>query len=367
MTGSRYITDIDEIKNITPEDREKMKKVIEKYEFKISDYYLSLINWDDPEDPIKRLVIPDMLELDDWGHMDPSNESKYTIIPGLQHKYTSTALMLVSNVCASICRYCFRKRIFISKDKEKIDHIDKALEYIREHKEINNILLTGGDPLMLSTEKIAGIILRLREMEHIKIVRIGTKVPAFNPDRIIEDEKLIGMVEKYSEENRKIYFIVHFNHINELTAKAVKAVNMLMKAGAAVVNQTPMIRGVNDHPEKLGALFNKLSFIGVQPYYVFQCRPTLANKDFAVPIEEGYRIFEEARWLGSGLAKRARFVMSHETGKIEIAGMSKDKIYFKYHRAEKEHDSSKFVVLKRNAQAYWYDDYEEPIEEYSLK
>ena len=128
QTGSGYITDIDEIKQISAQDREKMKKVIEKYEFKISRYYLSLIDWNDPEDPIRRLVVPNMPELDDWGHLDPSNESKYTIMPGLQHKYTSTVLMLVSNTCASICRYCFRKRIFISKDKEKIDHIDEALE-----------------------------------------------------------------------------------------------------------------------------------------------------------------------------------------------------------------------------------------------
>ncbi len=364
--GSKDITELDKIKQLSEEEKKQLQQVVEKYEFKVSDYYLSLIDWEDPSDPIRRLVIPSALELEPWGHLDPSNESNYTVVPGLQHKYNSTALLLISNTCASICRYCFRKRIFINKDKDKVADTEKALKYINEHKEINNILLTGGDPLMLPTDKIACIIAKLRKMAHIQIIRIGTKVPAFDPERIINNKSLLEMIDTYSLGSQKIYFIVHFNHVKELTQKAVKALNLLLKAGAAIVNQTPMIRGVNDSPEKLGALFNKLSFIGIQPYYVFQCRPTLANKDFAVPVEEGYGIFEKARWLGSGLAKRARFVMSHETGKIEIVGMTKEKLFCKYHRAEKEHDSSKFVVLQRNPEAYWYDDYDAPLNEYSL-
>jgi len=287
-------------------------------------------------------------------------------MPGLQHKYDSTALFLVSNVCGCICRYCFRKRIFINKNEEVVFDLDKALDYIGSHKEINNVLLTGGDPLMLPTEKLDYVLGKLRSFDHVKIIRIGSKMPAFNPRRIIDDPSLIEMTKKYSLNDRKIYYIVHFNHVNELTETAVKALNMLMKAGAILCNQTPLIRGVNDNPNDLGALFNKLSYIGVPPYYVFQCRPTLANKDFAVPVEEGYKIFEKARSKGSGLAKRARFTMSHSTGKIEIVGLTEKEIFFKYHRAEDNEDASRFMMYKRNPDAYWLDDYDDKMRDEKL-
>jgi len=127
-----------------------------------------------------------------------------------------------------------------------------------------------------------------------------------------------------------------------------------------------MIRGVNDRPEVLAELFRKLSFVGVPPYYVFQCRPAVANKAYAVPIEEGYQIFERAKALVSGLAKRARFVMSHATGKIEIIGLAHDRVYFKYHRAANDGDSGRFLAYQRNGDAFWFDDYEETVRDYPV-
>ena len=161
--------------------------------------------------------------------------------------------------------------------------------------------------------------------------------------------------------------MTHFNHPNELTEQSREAISLLIKAGAMLCNQTPLIRGVNDNPFVLSQLFKELSFLGVAPYYVFQCRPTIGNKAYAVPIEEGYEIFEQARMNCSGLAKRARFVMSHSSGKIEIVGKSDGEVYFKYHRSARAEDSGKFMGFKSNPEAYWFDDYEEVIREYPLR
>jgi len=151
-----------------------------------------------------------------------------------------------------------------------------------------------------------------------------------------------------------------------LTEPAINSVHLLQKSGAIIANQTPLIRGLNDNPNVLAELLGKLSFIGAVPYYIFQCRPSLGNKPYTVPIEEGYQIIEQAKALVSGLAKRLRFVMSHSNGKIEIVGITKNRVYFKYHRAADDVDSGRFLVLKRNPNAYWLDDYDEIIRDYAV-
>ena len=229
----------------------------------------------------------------------------------------------------------------MDENEEVTKDISDGLEYIREHPEVSNVLLTGGDPMIMSTSKLEPIIQQIREIDHVKVIRIGTKIPAFNPYRIINDPSLHKMIRTYSTDEKKIYIMAHFNHPKELTPIAIRGLNMLMESGAIVVNQTPMIRGVNDNPEVLAELFNQLSFIGIPPYYVFLCRPTLGNQPFAVPVEEGYEIFEQARSFCSGLAKRARLVMSHETGKVEVVGMSGDQIFFKYNRAADAENDAK--------------------------
>ena len=161
--------------------------------------------------------------------------------------------------------------------------------------------------------------------------------------------------------------MTHFNHPRELTREAIEGISRLRDAGAVTVNQTPLIRGVNDDPNVLAELFNKLSYVGVAPYYVFICRPTLGNKTYAVPIEEAFEIFEQARMRCSGLAKRSRLVMSHSTGKIEIVGKTEDRIYLRYHRAANPQEKARFMIFKRNPNAYWYDDYDEIIKEYSIE
>ena len=365
LKKAKYLTKLKQIPQLSQGEINKLQEVNDKFVFRTNDYYQSLIDWNDPEDPIRRIVMPDVQELDEWGRLDASNEESYTVAKGLEHKYDSTALLLVNEVCAAYCRFCFRKRLFMDENEEVTKDVSEGLEYIRNHREINNVLLTGGDPLIMSTSKLEPIIQKVREVEHVNIIRIGTKIPAFNPMRIYNDPSLEAMFRKYSTPEKRIYVMAHFNHPRELTPEAVRGLSFLLNAGAIVVNQTPMIAGVNDDPDVLAEMFNKLSFIGVPPYYVFQCRPTLGNRIYVTPVEEAFEIFETAKTRCSGLAKRARFVMSHATGKIEVIGLTENHIYFKYIRAALGDNDARFMVYRRNPQAYWFDDYGDPVEEFS--
>jgi KamA family protein len=364
--NQRFYTKLTDLITPNKNGSSRLNVVTEKFAFRVNEYYASLIDWNNPDDPIRRLIIPSEHEAEEWGRIDASNEKDYTRIPGLQHKYNTTCLLLVSGECGGLCRYCFRKRIFAKANDEVLKDVFSAIGYIREHTEITNVLLTGGDPLMLATPKLEEIISKLTTIEHVRIIRIGSKMTAFNPHRIIDDPSLMAMIAKYSSRQHKIYIINHFDHPREITEAAVQAVGLLQKAGAILCNQTPLIRGINHHPKTLAKLFRELSFIGVPPYYVFQCRPAFGNKDYAIPIEEGYEIFEQAKSMVSGLAKRAKFVMSHATGKIEIVGRTADQIYFKYHRAANDVDSGRFMVFKSNPQAYWLDDYAEMVYDYPV-
>ena len=362
----KYIRTPEKIPQLSQKEKDQLKPVCEKFVMRTNEYYNSLIDWDDPSDPIRKIIIPNRKELKEWGDLDASNEKAYTKVPGLEHKYDYTALLLVNHVCGGFCRFCFRKRIFIDKD-EVVSDVSEGLKYIRQHKKITNVLLTGGDPLLLSTNKLTNIISQLREIKHVQIIRIGSKMPAFNPFRIIDDPSLLEMIEKYSTMEKKIYIMAHFNHPRELTEEAIQAMNVLQKAGAITVNQTPLIRGVNDNPVTLSELFRKLTFIGVPPYYVFQCRPTLGNYSYAVRLEKAYEIFEQARMRTSGLGKRARFVMSHHSGKIEVVGKTENYVFMRYHRAADSNEKSKLMVVKSNPVAYWFDDYDEAVDEYTLE
>lgn len=362
----RYMTKVDQIQQLSDADQASLGRVTEEYAFRCNDYYLSLIDWDDPDDPIRRVVVPHVGELDEWGRLDPSDEKTYTVMPGVEHKYPSTVLFLVSNVCAGICRYCFRKRVFITPRAEHLRDIPAAIEYVRAHEEVTNVLLTGGDPLILATANLAEIIRQLRQIDHVQIVRIGTRVPAFNPYRISDDPTLLEMIEQYSTAAKRIYVMTHFIHPRELTDVAIRAVGLLQEAGAITANQTPLIRGVNDDPETLADLLRQLSSIGDVPYYIFQCRPARGNKAYTVPIEEGYEIIEQAKSRVSGLAKRLRYTMSHATGKMEVIGKLGGHVYFKYHRAADDVDSGRIMVFASNPDAYWFDDYDEVICEYPV-
>ncbi|MCQ1538514.1 KamA family radical SAM protein [Methanocalculus taiwanensis] len=361
---TRYITSVSRIPKLSAEEKNEIGQVEHWFSFKASEYYLSLIDWSDPFDPIRRLIIPDPGEIEEEdGDMDPSGESTYTVASGLQHKYARTGLLLVSDQCGGLCRYCFRKRLFVEGADEVSPDVTEGIRYIRKHPEVTNVLLTGGDPLMLPTTQLREIIEEIRRIDHVQIIRIGSKMPAYNPMRISEDKELLALLKQYSLPEKRIYLMSQFTHPREITSEAEKAINALLSAGVMVLNQTPILRGINDSSEVLAELFQKLSFMGVSPYYIFQCRPTHGNHIYAVPIEESYRIFEEARSTVSGIAKRARFVMSHATGKIEITACTKEYVVMKYHQAADPEEMGKVVVCRRNPSAYWFDDYVSIVDE----
>ncbi|MEM7112062.1 MAG: KamA family radical SAM protein [Chloroflexota bacterium] len=361
MTKPKYLTKLSQIPQLSEAERTALQPVAEKFVFRTNDYYQNLIDWNDPDDPLRRIVMPHVEELNEWGELDASSESAYTRAPGLEHKYRDTALLLVNDVCGAYCRFCFRKRLFMDDNDEVVRDVSEGLAYIREHPEISNVLLTGGDPLLMSTKRLEKIIASLRAIDHVQIIRIGSKMPVFNPYRVLNDPSLLEMITRYSTPTKRIYIMAHFNHPRELTEPAIEGLARLQESGAITVNQTPLIQGVNDDPQVLAELFDRLSFIGTPPYYVFQCRPTLGNETYAVPLEAAFELFMEAQTLAaSGLAKRARFAMSHKTGKAEVVDLHDDHIYLRYHRAADAEKRGKLLVFKRNPNAYWLDDYLEP-------
>ncbi len=363
----KYIIKLEQIDELSQEERQQLKEVTQKFAFRTNNYYNSLIDWSDPDDPIRRIVIPTTEELDVWGKLDASNESKYMKVHGLEHKYPDTALLLVTDVCGIYCRFCFRKRLFMNDNDEVARDVSEGLEYIRNHPEVNNVLLTGGDPLVLATFKLEKILKALAEIPHVRIVRIGSKMLAVNPFRVIDDPSLLELFEWFnSETGKKLYLMNHFNHPRELTDEAKRAVELVQKTGTTLTNQTPILKGINDSYPVLKELLEELSFLGIPPYYVFQCRPTAGNKAYSTKIEDTIDLVEAVRSAVSGLAARVRYVMSHETGKIEILGKTNELVFFRYHRAADPENAGKFMVYKRNPEAHWFDDYSELVDEYKI-
>jgi len=352
---AKYITNLDELPWLTDGEKTALKAVQEKFVFRLNDYYLRLIDWSDPDDPIRKLVIPSSTELLEYGRWDSSDEDTNYVVKGCQHKYRTTALLLVSEVCGAYCRFCFRKRLFRSDVKEAMPDVQDGLDYIARTTEINNVLLTGGDPLILATGKIRALLGALREIEHVKIIRIGSKLPVFNPMRIYEDQELLDTIRMYSSEQKRIYVMAHVNHPREITPETRKCFKALYEAGAIVVNQTPVLKGINDDPAVLGELLDQLSWAGVTPYYFFVNRPVAGNRGFVLPLAQVYRIVEEAKARTSGLGKRVKLCMSHTSGKIEILAIEEGKAFLKYHQS-RDGEHGKFMMLDCPQDAAWFDD-----------
>jgi lysine 2,3-aminomutase len=358
----RSVKELQDFVHLEVEEARLLEDVVKHFPLQVPRYYLDLIDVNDPHDPIKELVIPSTLELNREGYLDTSGEHDSTKVRGLQHKYRSTALLLMNSVCASYCRYCFRKRLMdrTQPNDETLRDYEAAAEYIRQHPEINNVLLSGGDPLLLSNEKLDCILGLLRQIDSLKIIRIGTKVPAFLPSRMTTDPGLLEVIARHSHADKRLYVITHFDHPRELTPHAVEGLNLLMQAGAILANQAVLLRRINDSAEVLEDLFNRLSYCGATPYYLFQCRPVKGSRHSQIPLAEGYALFEQAKVGMAGLAKRARYAMSHYTGKIEIVAIKPvnggQEIFLKYHQARNPEDLGRVLTLALPSGACWLDD-----------
>ncbi|WP_091206882.1 KamA family radical SAM protein [Oribacterium sp. WCC10] len=338
------------------EEREKYEKIISKFPMMITPYYFSLIDVNDPDDPIAKMCIPSEAELLQEGSFDTSGEGENTKWEGVQHKYTQTALILSTNVCAMYCRHCFRKRLVGLSDAELNKKVDEAAAYVKEHPEVTNVLITGGDALMNPNAIISRYLSEFTEIENLDFIRFGSRVPVTFPQRIYEDNELLDLFEKYASV-KPIYVVTQFNHPREITPESIRAVKELQSRGIQVRNQSVLLKGVNDDPNVLGELLRGLTRLEVVPYYIFQCRPVTGVKGhFQVPLRKGVKIVDEAKALQNGLGKSVRYVMSHPRGKIEILGESEaDKMLFKFHQNKYPADRSKIFITDIKDDATWLD------------
>jgi len=324
---------------------------------RITHHYLSLVDKNDPADPIRKMVVPSAEEFNLLGQYDTSGELSNTKMPGLQHKYAQTALILATNRCATYCRYCFRKRLVGLDTTEILRRFNDAVQYIEEHEEITNVLISGGDPMILPTDVIERFLEKLSSIRHLRFIRIGTKVMTTLPDRILRDAKLLRLFRDYSLYRKAIALVTHINHPREITRKTIAAVQALARASIAVSNQTVLLKGVNDSPRTLVDLQMRLLEIGIQPYYLFQCRPVKRVKhNFQLSLCQGFQIVENAKKLLDGPTKRFRYVMSHRTGKIEICGVLDGYMYFKYHQAKNPDNVGKLLRRRLDTTSGWLDE-----------
>ncbi len=364
-TPSGWMTRIEQIPNVSTlrrDDREKLACVIQKYPMRVTDYYSSLIDWEDPKDPIRKLSLPSLFETDEAGELDTSGEASNTKFEGLQHKYKTTALVLSTNVCYMYCRHCFRKRMVGTSQEEINRRLDETVHYIQIHKEINNVLITGGDAFALSNQQIRRYLAALTEVETLDYIRFGTRTPVVFPSRITDDLELLGILRTYRKK-KAIWVVTQFNHPRELTPEAIGAIEALLACGVQINNQAVLLKGVNNDPTILAELMKRLIHHGVNPYYVFQCRPVKAVKNqFQVSLAETSQIVEAAKLQLDGFSKRFKLIMSHPRGKIEILGELEERMLFRFHQAKREEDQGRFFSTEISKTARWLNEELEPIE-----
>lgn len=340
--------------DFSEKEMEELREIVDSYPVCINPYYLRLVDKQDADDPIRKMCVPDIREFSEGGETDTSGEADNTVVKGMQHKYRQTALILSTNQCAMYCRHCFRKRLVGSSADEIARQLSEMADYVKQHKEINNVLISGGDAFMNSNELLRKYLEYFTAIDHLDFIRFGTRIPVVLPQRIYEDDGLLSLLEEFGRK-KQIIIVTQFNHPRELTPEAVKALYSLRMAGCIVRNQTVLLKGVNDTPDILARLMNGLAANGVLPYYIFQCRPVTGVKNqFQVPVSKGYHIVEQAKRSMNGQSKSLRYVMSHPTGKIEIIGEKADgEFIFKYHQAKYERDASRIFFMELTKDQCW--------------
>jgi lysine 2,3-aminomutase len=274
---------------------ERLKQAAENFEFRISPAMVDLIK--EPGDPIWRQYVPTVQELQiEDGIVDSLAEDAHSPVPNITHRYPDRALFLVSPVCASYCRFCTRRRKVGDPEKIPMAQLESAFRYLEEHNEIRDVIMSGGDPLLLSDRRLDEICARLRAIPHLEIIRIGSRVPCHLPERITPE--LCAILKQY----HPFYINTHFNHPDELTPAAVRALGMLADAGIPLGCQTVLLKGVNDDPAVMKQLMQKLLTARVRPYYIYQCDQVAGAEHFRTTVEKGLEIVRALRGWTSGLA-----------------------------------------------------------------
>jgi len=296
------ITTAEELKryiNLTAEEEAVFENKAFSFRMAITPYYLSLINDKDPNDPVRLQAIPRIFEsyISHSDMTDPLHEDADSPVPGLTHRYPDRVLLLVTDQCSMYCRHCTRRRKAGETDSPmSMTQIMKAIDYIRGNKEIRDVLLSGGDPLTLADDRLEKIISELASIEHVEVIRIGSRTPVVLPQRITDN--LVNMLKKY----HPIWLNTHFNHPSEVSPEAREALRKLADAGIVLGNQTVLLRGINDQIDVMKNLVHTMVKNRVRPYYIYQCDLSEGISHFRTPVSKGVEIIESLRGHTSGFS-----------------------------------------------------------------
>lgn len=293
------LEDLKKYVTLTPEEEEGVKKTLQTLRMAITPYYISLIDPNNPDCPVRKQAVPTGKETyqSPADLLDPLHEDEDSPVPGLTHRYPDRVLLLITDMCSMYCRHCTRRRFAGQKDGESaIDRIDKAIEYIAKTPQVRDVLLSGGDSLCVSDERLEYIISKVRAIPHVEIIRLGSRTPVVCPQRITDN--LVNMLKKY----HPVWLNTHFNHPQEVTKEAMEACAKLANAGVPLGNQTVLLRGVNDCVNTMKKLMHELVKMRVRPYYIYQCDLSMGIEHFRTPVSKGIEIIEGLRGHTSGYA-----------------------------------------------------------------
>ncbi|MGE5893288.1 MAG: KamA family radical SAM protein [bacterium] len=294
----RTIDNLSLLLNLKPYQISRYKRLIEYFHFAITPYYLSLIDWSNPDDPVRKQSVPDLKELEFQiiGDNDPLEEEEDMQVAGLVHRYPDRVLAVVTNTCSMYCRHCTRKRIWHEGESERSKKELKAMvDYIRSTSGVREVVVSGGDPLTMNIDLLDWFLGELQRISHIEVLRIGTRVPAVLPMRITDD--LVSMLSRH----RPLWLNTQFNHPREITPEVQEACDKIQRAGIPISNQSVLLRGVNDSLEVMKELCHALQRIMVRPYYLYQCDPVRGVEHFRTNLWKGIEIIEMMRGYTGGL------------------------------------------------------------------
>ncbi|MCC6581221.1 MAG: KamA family radical SAM protein [Phycisphaeraceae bacterium] len=293
----RSLAQMEQMINLAPDEREAMETGETMLPVGVTPYYMALVSTNDPNQPIRRTVVPSSREFvrTSGEADDPLGEDGHSPVPGLVHRYPDRVLFLALDFCTTYCRYCTRSRVVGHGEiTPNTAHLERMIDYIRQHSEIRDVLISGGDPLSLNDDKLDWILTRLREIPHLEFLRIGTKMPAVLPQRITP--QLVKMLRKH----HPLWMSIHFTHPDECTPEAFRACARLADAGIPLGSQTVLLRGVNDDVETMKRLVHHLLMMRVRPYYLYQCDPISGSSHFRTSVSKGLEIIAGLRGFTTG-------------------------------------------------------------------
>jgi len=295
----RDIPTLKKVINVTSEEEADLKKCLQKFRMAITPYYAALMDREYVRCPVRLQAVPRIEELcDDRSDLDdPLHEDVDSPVPGLTHRYPDRVLLLITNICSMNCRHCTRRRLVGFEDADMAKaNVDKAIDYIAKNEVVRDVLISGGDPFVLSDDKLEYVLQKLRAIPHVEIIRIGTRTPVVMPQRITSD--LVKMLAKY----QPLYVNTHFNHPKEITLEAFEACKKLADAGIPLGNQSVLLRDINDCPPIMKKLVHELLMMRVKPYYIYQCDLSTGISHFRTSIAKGIETIENLRGHTTGMA-----------------------------------------------------------------